>query len=158
MPFSQTGIKPLSGSGGAGSYSSGGRSSDQNFLPPQPRAQAQSQSNYAQLETTTPAPPPGNMNPIDYWNQIPEAGYWQYLTQRGLLGQSNQDKYSQGRQGYYYNRYLAEAAENPNLGFYDYLMQNQFDPVSDYFAQSPGQRGDFSSRFMTPRGRWVNVG
>lgn len=154
MPFSQTGIKSLTGSGGAGSYSPSRMNGAQNFLPPSPNSSPPQQSNYA----TPGASSSSGLMDTDYWNQVPEAGYWQYLTQRGLLGGSNPDRFAQNRMGYYYNRYLANAASDPNLGFYDYLMNNQFDPRSDYFAQSPGTRGDFSSRFLTPRGRWVNVG
>jgi len=93
-----------------------------------------------------------------YLNQDPTAGFFNYLQQRGLAGgDSPVSRFAIGRQADYFNNYLSDAASNPDLGFYDYLQQKNFDPSAEYANQSPEQRGDFSSRTYVPRGRWVNI-
>lgn len=93
-----------------------------------------------------------------YLNQDPTAGFMSYLQGQGLNGGvSQQDKFAQGQYSNYYNNYLASAASDPTLGFYDYLQKNNPQIGQDFNNQSPEQRGDFGSRTFQPRGRWVNV-
>jgi len=93
-----------------------------------------------------------------YLNQDPTAGFYAFLQGQGLnTGLGPQAQFAQGRYNNYYSNYLADAAKDPNLGFYDYLQQNNPQISNDFYNQSPTQRGDFSSRTYQPRGRWVNV-
>jgi hypothetical protein len=64
-------------------------------------------------------------------------------------------RYAQTQQNRVYGNYSAASASNPELGFWDYLKQQKPDFSNDYMSQSPEQRGDYSSRIMTPRARWV---
>lgn len=104
------------------------------------------------------APPAGSALSPDiarwYLNYTPEAGFWSYLQGRGLTGAGPLDRFAQGRFSNYYGRYLAEAANQPNLGFYDYLNTQRDTPESEFALQAPEARGDFSSRLLTPRARW----
>lgn len=93
-----------------------------------------------------------------YLNYTPEAGFWAYLQGKGMTGSTPQDRFAQNRYSNYYGQYLAANADEPNLGFYDYLNRQNFDPGQEYKMQSPEQRGDFSSRFLVPRARWTNLG
>lgn len=90
-----------------------------------------------------------------YRNNIPEAGFWSYLMGRGLTGVGPMDRFAQGRYSNYLGQYMAEAAKDPNMGFFDYLQQRQPNPEAEFQGQSPEQRFDFSSRNLTPRARWV---
>lgn len=104
-------------------------------------------------------PPQGN-NPFgwaarDYLNVTPEAGYNRFLQNFGYgMGNDPRSKFAQGRFGRYYGQYQADAADDPMMGFYDYLLR-QGDPGKEFAQQSAAERGDFSSRSMTPRVRWV---
>lgn len=99
---------------------------------------------------------PGDFDGPYYWNADPEAGYWQYLMQHGLTGNNNrQSQYAQSQYNSTYNRYRAVAGEDPNMGFWDYLQKAQPDLATEYQNQSPEQRGDFSTRMLTPRARWT---
>lgn len=90
-----------------------------------------------------------------YRNYLPEAGFWSFLQGKGLVGSDPQSRFTQNRYSNYYGQYLAAAANEPNLGFYDYLNRGSVDPGADFMAQSPDQRMDFSSRTLTPRVRWA---
>jgi hypothetical protein len=93
-----------------------------------------------------------------YLNQDPTAGFYSFLGAHGLAGGvTPQEKFAQGQFNTTFNNYLAHAAENPDLGFYDYLEQQNPDLNAGFANQSPTQRGDFSSRTYQPRGRWVNA-
>lgn len=102
---------------------------------------------------------PGQEGLKDYYlNYTPEAGFWAYLQGKGMAGTGPQDRYAQSRYSNYYGNYLAAAADEPMLGFYDYLNRQNMDPGTEYKMQSPDQRADYSSRFLTPRARWTNLG
>lgn len=90
-----------------------------------------------------------------YLNTTPEAGFWAYLTGQGLLGQDPQSRFAQSRFSNYYGRFLAEAASDPNMGFFDYLNRQSPDPFKEFSSMAPEQRGDFTSRTLTPRARWA---
>lgn len=93
-----------------------------------------------------------------YLNQDPTAGFMAYLQGQGLNGGlTQQAQFAQGRYSNFYNNYLADAASDPTLGFYDYLQKQAPAIGDDFNNQSPTQRGDYSSRTFQPRGRWVNV-
>lgn len=104
------------------------------------------------------APMPGDSTYKNYFlNNTPEAGFWSYLSGRGLLGNSPQAKFGQGQYNKQYGSFLGQAADNPNEGFYDYLQRMQPNFADDYGNQSPEQRGDFTSRSLTPRGRFIKA-
>lgn len=90
-----------------------------------------------------------------YLNQLPEAGFWNYLQSQGLTGNDPTARYAQGQQQRAYSGYLGQAAQNPNLGFFDYLSGQKPDFSADYNAQSPTQRFDFTSQTLAPRARWT---
>jgi hypothetical protein len=105
-------------------------------------------------------PPPG-YNP-DQWkawylNTTPEAGWVQYLQDQGLYGVDPAGKYARNQYNKVYGGYGAQAATNPNLGFYDYLLGSGLDLRGEYANQSPTDRGDFSDRILTPRVRFMRA-
>jgi len=102
----------------------------------------------------TPTPP--GFDEDYYLNADPDAAFWKYLQNMGygLGAQAPVARYAQGRQGQVYNTYKSVAAADPNMGFWDWLKKNPVDLNQDFYNQSPEQRGDFSSRIMTPRARW----
>jgi len=115
---------------------------------------------YAALPGTQPATAaqvPINPGADWYYNANPDAGWYKYLQNLGLAqGSRPVDKYSQGRQSSYYGNYQAAAASDPNMGWYDYLnKQTTARPDTEYQNQAPEQRGDFSSRTLGPRSRWI---
>jgi hypothetical protein len=97
---------------------------------------------------------PLSLGERDYWNAIPEAGYYAHLARQGYGGTDPRARYAQSQFGRYFNLFQADAARNPTLGFYDWYLQGGFDPGAEYANLSPEQRGDFSSRYLTPRVRW----
>lgn len=100
---------------------------------------------------------PGSLHDY-YLNSTPDAAFWEYLGGRGLTGLGNGvSRFAQGQQGRVYNKYQAHIANEPNLGFWDYLNREQPDLQADYQSLSPNQRGDSSNRFLQPRARFVNA-
>jgi hypothetical protein len=93
-------------------------------------------------------------NSRDFLNMVPDAGYWRYLLDLGYGGTSPRARFAQNQQGRYLNMFHADAASDPNMGFYDWLLRRGIDPGAEFLAQSPEQRGDFTSRYLTPRARW----
>lgn len=93
-----------------------------------------------------------------YLNQNQDAGWWRYLLDRGI-GQGNTplSDYGRRQQSRYVNAYGAYAAQNPNLGFYDYLEQNQPDIQDEFMQQTPSQRNDFGSVRFAPRVRYTRL-
>lgn len=111
----------------------------------------------APVTSVTPTVPGGG-DYLDYFlNNTPEAGFWYYLNQNGLVGNTPSQKYAQGRYGNVYGQYQASAADNPNEGFYDFLKRKQPSFDQEFKAQSPEQRGDFTDRSLTPRGRFTRA-
>lgn len=109
--------------------------------------------------SSSPLPGLGGQDLSNYYlNSTPEAGFYNYLGAQGLGGTDTTSKYAGNQYNRSYNLYQAQAADNPMQGFWDFLQQNKPDFRTEFQMQSPGQRGDFSSRFLTPRGRWVTVG
>lgn len=92
-----------------------------------------------------------------YLNNTPEAGFWYYLQKHGLVGNNPNQQYSQGQYNRTYSGYMANAAENPNEGFYDYLSRKSPDFASDFSAQTPDQRNDYTGRTLTGRGRFTRA-
>lgn len=110
---------------------------------------------YAQQQADNPNP--GGFDDNFYLNSNPDAAFWRYLQGYGLGGTNNQPaaRYAQGQQGRMYNSYQQQAASNPNEGFWDWLRNQNTDFNQEFMNQSPEQRGDFSSRMLTPRARWT---
>jgi hypothetical protein len=113
-----------------------------------------------------PAPPPPGVDPnipggyTNYFlNNTPEAGWWSYLQGRGLAGNGNDPRstFARNQYGNTYGNFLANAAENPNEGFYDYLQRKQPNFEQDFMAQDPNSRGDNTSRTLTPKARFVKA-
>ena len=102
-----------------------------------------------------PTPPGGYSN--YFLNNTPEAGFWYYLTSRGLLGNDPRARYAQGQYGRTYGMYSANAADNPNEGFFDYLNRTQPNFEQDFMNQSPEMRGDYTSRTLTPKARFIKA-
>lgn len=92
-----------------------------------------------------------------FLNNTPEAGFWNYLQTRGLLGTSNRDRFAQGAYGRLYGQFTANAADNPNEGFFDYLNRVKPDLEREFMDQAPDQRGDSSSRTLTPKARFIRA-
>jgi hypothetical protein len=93
-----------------------------------------------------------------YLNSTPDAAFWEYLRQIGLSqGTRPVDQYAQRQQNRVYNQYQAHIANEPNLGFFDYLERERPRLEQDFWNQSPSQRGDTSNRFLVPRARFVNA-
>src|SRR5215204_2125170 len=103
--------------------------------------------------------PPGTTG-IDedfFLNSDPDAAFYKYLQAMGLNTQNPGGNYARAQQGKVYNQYKAQAAADPNQGFYDYLRSARPDLAGEFNNQSPEQRGDYSSRILTPRARWVST-
>lgn len=92
-----------------------------------------------------------------YLNNVPEAGWIRYLQGRGMYGLDPISKFSQGQYGRTYGQYQSAAAQNPNLGFYDWVKGANLDFAGQYGSQSPEQRGDFSDRTLGPRARFMRA-
>jgi hypothetical protein len=93
-----------------------------------------------------------------YLNTTPDAAFARYLRDKNLAGTGNAvSKFAQGQQNRTYNQYQAHIADEPNLGFWDYLKRVQPDFQADFMNMSPSQRGDQSGKFLTPRARFVNA-
>lgn len=92
-----------------------------------------------------------------YLNTTPDAAFARYLHDKGLTGTRPVDDFARRAQSRTYNQYQAHIADEPNLGFWDYLKRLQPDFQADFGNQSPSQRGDSSGRFLTPRARFVNA-
>lgn len=91
-----------------------------------------------------------------FLNSDPDAGFTKYLEQMlGIRGSNPEASFARNSQNRVYNSYKSVAAQNPNMGFWDYLRQNRPDIKGEFQQQSPDQRGDFSSRMLTPRARWT---
>lgn len=103
------------------------------------------------------ATPDGSPYQNYFLNNTPEAGWWNYLTSRGLVGTDNRSRFAQNRYGSQYGQYLGQAADNPDEGFYDYLQRKQPDFEQEFMAQAPGDRGDDSGRRLTPRARFLRA-
>lgn len=93
----------------------------------------------------------------NYLNFDPEAGFFRYLRDSGLLGSAPIDKYAQGRYNNVYGDYRAIAGQDPNLGFFDYLQQRQPNFSMDFGSLSPETRGDFTSFKSAPRARFLRA-
>lgn len=101
---------------------------------------------------------PGDLGYKNYFlNNTPEAGWWNYLQQQNLVGTSQKDRFSQGRYGNAYGQFTAGAADNPNEGFYDYLQRKQPNFEADFMNQAPEDRGDGTSRTLTPKARFTRA-
>lgn len=114
-------------------------------------------ASYADIASSNPGAFPGAPDNF-YFNSVPNAGWWKYLMDQGLGGVDPTSQFAQNAYNRYYSQYLQRSASNPNLGFYDDLLNNHPDLRGEYQAQSPEQRGDFTGRSLTPRARWVMGG
>lgn len=92
-----------------------------------------------------------------YLNQNEDAGFYRYLMNRGWGGNNPLSDYARRQQGNTYGQYSAMAAQNPNLGFFDYLEQNQPDFGDSYLQQTPSQRNDYGSVRFAPRTRYTRL-
>ncbi len=83
-----------------------------------------------------------------YYAQNPEAAFWNKF---GLGGTSKKQKFQQGRYGDIRQQYLANAPNNPNLGFQDFLSRFNLD--NEFNNLSPIQRGIMMGPQVQYRGR-----
>lgn len=92
-----------------------------------------------------------------YYNQVPLAGWYQWLygINPGLTGTGPQARFAQSQFGRYQGQYQADAAKDPTLQWYDWLNKRNINPQQEFQMQSPEERGDFTSRTLTPRARWA---
>jgi hypothetical protein len=88
-------------------------------------------------------------------NADPTAGFWAYLREQGLNQLDPVSRFAFGQYQRAYNDFYADAADNPTLGFYDYLQGRNYNFRDEFARQSPEQRGDYSSRTHGVRARWV---
>jgi hypothetical protein len=92
-------------------------------------------------------------NYIRQWGD-PEVGFMSYLQGHGLFGNDPLSHYARSQYQDTYSRYKLANVANPNLGFYDYLNQQQPSFAQDFGQQSPEARGQFSN-VNSPRVKWV---
>jgi hypothetical protein len=88
-----------------------------------------------------------------YLNNTPEAGWVKFLQDQGLYGLDPRSNFAKNQYGRTYGQYQASAANDPNLGFYDWVKGAGLDLNGDYGSLSPTTRGDFSDRSVTSRAR-----
>lgn len=114
---------------------------------------------YANPFATQQVTLPGVDDLSDYYlNTTPDAAFAEYLKRNNLHGTGNAvSKFAQGQQNRTYNQYQAHIANEPDLGFWDYLKRVQPDYNADFMNMSPSQRGDTSSRYLVPKARFVNA-
>jgi hypothetical protein len=113
--------------------------------------------------------PTGSQLPDDLRNYFlqfgdPGAGFWNYLGQnrvgnigsaRGMYNLQGNDpfsKFAQSNFDKYQSEWQAASADNPGLGFYDFLQTKN--PEQEYSQLAPSQQGFFSN-VITPRARMV---
>lgn len=92
----------------------------------------------------------------------PAAGFYHYLGENrsggsgqgsfNYNGNDTQSNWAQSQFGRLQNQYAANAADEPGLGFYDYLKRQNL--PNQYAMQTPAQQGFFSS-IVTPRARMI---
>lgn len=99
--------------------------------------------------------PGGVGDPSFYWNAIPEAGYYAHLGRQGLTGTDPASRWAQSQYSRYYDMYQADAAKNPNQGFYDWYLGKGINPGQDFANLDPRSRGDNTSSTLAPRARWT---
>src|SRR4051812_33680374 len=112
---------------------------------------------------TSPYASPVANNPVPggdergWWNSDPIAGFWNYLRLGGMSGLDPISQFAQRQYQPTYNKYQADAARDPTMGFYDYLEGNpdQFDYKKQYASLDPQTRGDTSGRAYDARARWI---
>jgi hypothetical protein len=94
-----------------------------------------------------------------YLNNDPTAAWFKYMGLLGYNGSSLRSRYAQNLQNRYFNNFSAQSARQPNLGFYDWILQqSQGDPgfARDEIQQaSPDMIGDFKYRSLAPKARYV---
>ncbi len=100
---------------------------------------------------------PGGIDPGFYYNQVPLAGWYQWLygINPGLTGTGPEARFAQNQFSRYQGQYQADAAKDPMLQWYDWLNKRSINPSQEFQMQSPEERGDFTSRTLTPRARWA---
>lgn len=109
---------------------------------------------------TGSGPPPG-YDPAQweswYLNNNPEAGWVRYLQNLGLYGLDPRSQFASRQYGRAQGMFNSAAAQNPNLGFYDWVKGSGLDLAGDYANQSPDTRGDFSDRTVNARARFMRA-
>lgn len=92
-----------------------------------------------------------------YLNSTPDAGWVKYLQNQGLYGLDPTSNFARNQQGRAYGQYQAQAANDPNLGFYDWINGAGLDLRGAYASLSPTARGDLSDRQFAPRARFMRA-
>jgi hypothetical protein len=92
-----------------------------------------------------------------FLNYNPEAGFTRYLQDKNLYGLDPVSRFAGSQYGRTYGRYQSQAAENPNLGFWDWIKAANLDLAGEYKDQSPTARGDFSDRTVSNRARFMRA-
>lgn len=116
---------------------------------------------YANLDgsppnTTTP-PPPGTPGWRQwYLNQNPEAGWVEYLQGLGLYGFDPASNWARQQYGRTYGMYNAQAADNPNLGFWDWIQGAGLDLRGQFSQTAPSARGEYN-QMQAPRARFMRA-
>src|SRR4051812_28416446 len=92
-----------------------------------------------------------------FLNTNPDAGFVKYLQDQGLYGLDPKSSYAKNQYSRTYGLYTSQAAQNPNLGFYDWINGAGLNLGGDYGSLSPSARGDFSDRTAAPRARFMRA-
>ena len=97
--------------------------------------------------TVAPSPkgPYANLTPTEDNSVSNESWNYQGTDPLARFAQNNMDRY--------YNMWKAQSADQPGLGFYDFL-RTSVNPQQEYNMLTPAQQGMFSS-VVAPRGRMI---
>jgi hypothetical protein len=83
----------------------------------------------------------------------PQAGFYNYLSQRGLSGLDSRSQFAQAQYGDEYQRYLAQKPNNVGESFMGYLSRVRPDYQQQLQQQGPQARG-INTSVTSPRVRW----
>ena len=105
-------------------------------------------------------PPPGLSGPewTDwYLNNEPNAGWVQFLQSQGLYGNDLRSRFARNQYNRVYGQYQTVAAQDPNVGFYDWLKNSGLDLGGEFGNLAPSDRGDFSDCNTNSRARFMRA-
>lgn len=97
-----------------------------------------------------------------YFEENPDTGYMDWLVGQGLGGNDQRSRYAQNQYGRYYAQFKANLARDPiaraqsgdqNQFWSGFLNNNNVNPMKEFYAQGPQERGD--ANLGSGRLRWL---